>query len=60
MKNKDCWEKIMMLTPLQKWAQAEEIAEWVYFLTVTNKSCSGQNIVIDNGESKPDTFVYPI
>ena len=58
MRDKDCWEKIMMLTPLQKWAQAEEIADWAYFMTAVNKSCSGQNIVIDNGESHPDTFVW--
>ena len=58
MRDKDSWEKIMMLTPLQKWAQAEEIADWAYFMTVVNKSCSGQNIVIDNGESHPDTFVW--
>lgn len=58
MSNKESWEKIMMLTPLQKWAQAEEIAEWAYFLTVMNKSCSGQNIIIDNGESRRSTFVW--
>lgn len=58
MKDKDSWDKIMMLTPLQKWAQAEEIAEWAYFLTAVNKSCSGQNIVIDNGESRRNDFVW--
>lgn len=58
MDDPESWEKIMMLTPLQKWAKAEEIADWAYFLTVTNKSCSGQNIVIDNGESHPSTFVW--
>src|SRR5699024_2281133 len=25
------WSKIMALTPLRKWASAEEIAEWAYF-----------------------------
>lgn len=44
------WNKIMDVTPLKKWATVEEIASWIYFLTVENKSCSGQDILIDNGE----------
>lgn len=54
------WEQIMNVTPLKKWATAEEIAEWIYFLTVVNRSCSGQDILIDNGEKDLNcTFVFP-
>ena len=54
------WKKIMKVTPLKKWATAEEIAEWVYFLTVINHSCTGQDILIDNGEKDLNcTFVWP-
>ena len=54
------WDQIMQVTPLNKWATAEEIAEWIYFLTVINKSCSGQDILIDNGEKDLNcTFVFP-
>ena len=52
------WEKIMDETPLKKWATAEEIAKWAYFLTVTNTFCTGQSIVVDGGESINYNFVW--
>lgn len=53
------FEKIMSVTPLKKWATTEEIADWVIFLTLTNRSMSGQNLLIDNGESGLNpTFVW--
>lgn len=56
--NEDAWNEIMDLTPLKKWATSEEIAEWVYFLAVTNKSMTGQDILIDNGEFLSHKFVW--
>ncbi|MBQ3729505.1 MAG: SDR family oxidoreductase [Spirochaetales bacterium] len=54
------WKRIMDLTPLRKWAQPEEIAQWCYFLTVVNSSCTGEDILIDNGETHLNsTFVWP-
>lgn len=56
----EAWDKIMKVTPLQKWATPYEIAQWIYFLTVVNKSCSGQDILIDNGEKDLNcTFQWP-
>lgn len=52
------WAQIMEETPLKKWARTEEIAEWAYFLTVTNTFCTGQSIVIDGGESIKHNFVW--
>ena len=52
------WEKIMDETPLKRWASPEEIAEWAYFLTVTNKFCTGQNILVDGGESINYKFIW--
>ena len=52
------WERIMDETPLKRWATAEEIAEWAYFLTVTNTFCTGQNILVDGGESINYHFVW--
>lgn len=46
-------------TLLKKWATAEEVAELVYFLTVTNKSITGQDILLDNGESANYNFIAP-
>lgn len=52
------WEQIMEETPLKKWATPEEIAEWAYFLTVVNTFCTGQNILVDGGESINYNFVW--
>lgn len=58
--DKKLWDEIMNVTPMKKWAEESEIAEWVYFLTITNKSMSGQNILIDNGEyDLNQNFVWP-
>ena len=53
------WQEIMDHTPLKRWATAEEIAQWAYFMTVTNTFCTGQCIVIDGGESINSHFVWP-
>ncbi len=58
MDDKTLWNRIMTLTPLKKWASAEEIAEWVYFVSVINKSMTAQDILIDNGESSNSEFVW--
>ncbi len=56
--DKSLWAQIMEETPLKRWATPEEIAEWAYFLTVTNKFCTGQNILVDGGESVNFNFVW--
>ena len=58
MRDPALWAEIMRETPLRRWASPEEIAEWAYFLTVTNKFCTGQNIVVDGGESVRYNFVW--
>ncbi|MBQ1232850.1 MAG: SDR family oxidoreductase [Clostridia bacterium] len=52
------WAQIMDETPLKKWATPEEIAEWAYFLTVTNTFCTGQSILVDGGESINYNFIW--
>lgn len=60
MDDSKLWQSIMDVTPLKRWASPEDIAEWVYFLTVVNKNCTGQDILIDNGEKDLNTkFVWP-
>ena len=60
MEDKELWNKIMAVTPLRRWATAEEIAEWVYFLLIKNKFCAGQDIIIDGGEKDlNNTFIWP-
>ena len=53
------WDEIMEETPLKRWATTTEIAQWAYFLTVTNRFCTGQSIVVDGGESINFHFVWP-
>lgn len=52
------WQQIMDETPLKKWATAEEIAEWAYFVAVINKSMTGEDILIDNGEYANAKFIW--
>lgn len=52
------WSQIMDETPLKRWATPEEIADWAYFLTVTNKFCTGQSILVDGGEAINYNFVW--
>lgn len=58
MDNEELWNQIMDLTPLKRWTTVEEAAEWIYFMTVINRSCSGSDIIIDNLESLNGVFVW--
>lgn len=42
---------------LHKWIAPEEIAEWIYFLAVVNKSMTGQDVLVDNGECQNFNFI---
>ena len=53
------WAEIIEQTPLKRWATAREIAQWAYFLTVDNRFCTGQSIVVDGGESINSKFIWP-
>lgn len=53
------WNQIMEQTPLKRWMSVEETADWAYFITVTNRFCTGQNILIDGLEAGNAHFVWP-
>ncbi len=54
------FRQIMDVTPMKKWTDPEEVADWVEFLTLRNRSMSGENLLIDNGEYRlHNTFVWP-
>lgn len=60
MDDKESWKQIMEVTPLKKWMTLKEVCDWVYFLLIKNKSMSGQDLLIDNGEKDlNNTFVWP-
>ncbi len=52
------WKAVLAETLLGKWAEAEEIAELAYFLTVRNRSITGEDILIDNGEMLKSNFIW--
>ncbi|MBR6399848.1 MAG: SDR family oxidoreductase [Firmicutes bacterium] len=52
------WAAVMDESLLYKWAQPEEIAEWIYFVAVVNKSMTAQDILIDNGEQAKANFIW--
>ncbi len=54
----ELWQAVMNETMLSKWAEVEEIAEWVYFVTVCNKSMTAQDLLIDNGEIAKSNFIW--
>lgn len=60
IEDKKLWKKIMDVTPLKRWATPEEIAEWIYFVTVNNKFMTAQALIIDGGEKDANnTFIWP-
>ena len=59
MEDEKLWNQIMDLTPLKRWMTVEEAAEWIYFMAVKNRFCSGQNILIDGLEAGNCNFIWP-
>ena len=45
-------------TLLHKWAEPEEIAQLCYYLTNINRSMTGQDLLIDNGEQLRSNFIW--
>lgn len=58
MDDEALWRQIMAETLLPKWADAQEIAEWAYFVTVINRSMTAEDILIDNGEAAKANFIW--
>ena len=58
MVNPNKMDKVLDMTPLKKWMSADEAGEWIYFLTIINKSCTGQDIIVDNGEFYNHKFIW--
>ena len=58
IENPKLWNAVLNETLLNKWATDEEIAEFVYFLSVINKSMTGQDLLIDNGEALKSNFIW--
>ena len=57
--DKNLFEQVLNETLLHRWASPDEIAEWIYFLTVNNKFMTAQDILIDGGEAAKSNFIFP-
>lgn len=58
MDDPEKWQAIMNETLLPKWASSEEIAQWIYFMAIVNRSMTAQDILVDNGEMAKSNFVW--
>lgn len=56
--NPELWKQVLNETMLNKWATVEEIADFVYFISVINKSMTGQDLLVDNGEALKSNFIW--
>ena len=56
--NPELWKQVLDETMLNKWATVEEIADFVYFISVINKSMTGQDLLVDNGEALKSNFIW--
>ena len=45
-------------TLLGKWAEPEEIADLAWYLTMVNRSITGEDLLIDNGEMLKSNFIW--
>ena len=58
LNSEELYKQVLDETLLNKWATAEEIADFVYFLSVINKSMTGEDVFIDNGEKLKSNFIW--
>lgn len=58
IQSEELYKRVCDETLLGKWAYPKEIAEWVYFMAAVNNSATGQDIIIDNGETVKFNFVW--
>lgn len=58
LENERLYQAVLDESLLHRWAEPEEIAEWVYFLACVNRSMTGENLLIDNGEALKANFIW--
>ena len=58
LEDEGLYQQVLDETLLGKWATADEVADLAYFLTMTNRSITGEDILMDNGEMLKSNFVW--
>ena len=59
IRNEALFQKALAENLFGRWADPQEIAEWAYFLTVVNKSMTGEDVLVDCGEMLKSNFIWP-
>ena len=58
LESETLYAAVLAETLLGKWAMPEEVAELAYYLTVVNRSITGEDILMDNGEMLKSNFIW--
>ena len=58
LESEELYSAVKAETLLGKWAEPGEIADLAYYLTVVNRSMTGEDILIDNGEMLKSNFIW--
>ena len=58
LNDKRLFKAVLNETLLGKWAEAHEVAELVWYLSMVNRSITGEDILMDNGEQLKSNFIW--
>ena len=58
LESDDLSAQVLAETLLGKWAEADEVADLAWYLTMRNHSITGEDILMDNGEMLKSNFVW--
>ena len=58
IESEELYAAVLAETLLGKWAEADEIADLVWYLTAINRSMTGEDILVDNGEMLKSNFIW--
>ncbi len=58
LEREDLYEAVKRETLLGKWAEPEEVADLAWYLTAVNRSITGEDILMDNGEMLKSNFIW--
>ena len=58
LENEKLYAAVKAETLLGKWAEPEEIADLAWYLTMINRSMTGEDLLIDNGEMLRSNFIW--
>ena len=54
----ELYDAVLAETLLGKWADPSEVAELAWYLTMVNRSITGEDILMDNGEMLKSNFIW--